>query len=85
MAQYTTTTFDRISSVSSVSEYGDGQTTEYRTAGSMPETLAYVDYTADRTEAWVTVFNPYRAGERRYSRRPAARAEAIAIKHSTNY
>jgi hypothetical protein len=79
MAQTTSTSFQRIAN----GEYGEGETTEYR--NSMGETLAYVDYTADRTQAWVTVFNPYRAGERRYSRRPAAAAEAIAHRHIEKY
>lgn len=79
MAQYTTTSFERIEG----SQLGEGATTEYR--NSLGETLAYVDYSADRTTAAVTVFNPYRSGERRYTSRPAAKAEAIAIKHCTNY
>jgi hypothetical protein len=79
MAQYTTTSFDRIEG----SQLGQGVTTEYR--NQLGETLAYVDYSEDWTTAAVTVFNPYKGGERRYSSRPVARAEAIAVKHCTNY
>jgi hypothetical protein len=79
MKNTTSTEFDRIDSGS----MGPGRTVEYRT--ELGETLAYIDYTADRTEAWVTVFNPYKAGERRYTKRPAAAAEAIAHRHIEKY
>lgn len=76
--KYTVTRFQRIEN----STLGQGLTVEYSYAG---EILAYVDYDDDGVEAAVTVFNPYRGGRREYSHRPAARAEAIAIKHVTNY
>lgn len=79
MAKTTSTEFDRIAS----GEMGPGRTVEYR--NEIGETLAYVDYTEDRAEAWVTVFNPYKAGERRYTKRPAAAAEAIANRHIEKY
>lgn len=69
------TEFDRLQG----SQLGQGRTTEYR--NPLGETLVYIDYNEDRTTAAVTVFTPYKAGERRYSRRPAANAEAIAAKH----
>ena len=79
MAQYTVTAFNRIEG----SQLGQGVTTEYR--NQLGETLAYVDFSEDGTTAAVTVFNPYKGGERRYSSRPVANAEAIAVKHCTNY
>lgn len=79
MSKFTAITFNRIDNA----EYGTGETTEYR--NEIGETLAYLDYTADKSAAWVTVFNPYKAGERRYSQRPAAAAEAIANRHAERY
>jgi hypothetical protein len=75
MQTATKTEFDRIPR----SALGPGKTAEYGTPAG--ETLVYIDYSEDRTTAAVTVFTPYRAGERRYSSRPVANAEAIAAKH----
>jgi hypothetical protein len=69
------TEFDRMVN----SQLGQGRTAEYR--NRFGETLAYVDYDETRTTAAVTVFAPYRGGERRYASRPAANAEAIAARH----
>jgi hypothetical protein len=69
------TEFDRMEN----SQLGRGRTAEYKS--SFGETLVYLDYNEDRTTASVTVFTPYKGGERRYSSRPAAKAEAIAAKH----
>lgn len=79
MATYTVSNFPRIEG----SQLGQGTTTEYRTERG--ETLAYVDYNEAGTEASVTVFNPYKGGERRYANRPAKAAEEIAVKHCRKY
>lgn len=75
MQQATSTTFDRVEN----SQLGQGKTTEYK--NNLGETLAYVDYSEDGTTAAVTVFTPYKGGERRYTSRPAAAAEGIAARH----
>lgn len=58
-----------------------GKTTEY--TSPYGETLAYIDYSEDRTSAAVTLFNhmEWRSGARNYGPRPAANAEAIATRY----
>jgi hypothetical protein len=75
METATKTEFDRIEN----STLGQGKTTEYKTPRG--ETLVYIDYAEDGATAAVTVFTPYKGGERRYTSRPTAKAEAIATKH----
>ena len=64
--------------------YRGTTTVEYRIEKT-GETLAYVDFYSDGTEAEVTVLNPYRGGERRYSKRDALRAVQIASRHARSY
>lgn len=63
--------FDRID--------GTGRTT--LSISERGDTLAYVDYSADRETAEVTVFDPSTSRSRRYAPRAAAAAEAIAARH----
>jgi hypothetical protein len=58
---------------------GPGKTVEYKAADN--STLAYLDYTEDRELASVTVFTPGSSFNREYGFRPAAKAEAILLRH----
>lgn len=67
--------FDRLDN----GRFGPGRSVEHRTGYG--ETLAYVDYSEDRTTAAVTVFTPSTGHSREYGRRPAAAAEGIVLRH----
>lgn len=56
-----------------------GITDEYRTAGTIPELLAYVDYQDGIATA--TVFDPYKGSGRGYSPRETVKALAIVDRH----
>ena len=61
---------------------GTGRTVEYLSdAAGPPQTLAYLDYDAERTRAAVAVFYPYKGARRLYAERPAGNALAIIERH----
>ena len=71
------TTFQRLD--------GTGETDEYRTdepQGS--QTLAYIDWNADRTEGTPTLYYPYRGKSRAYKERTPAKATALVTAHLTS-
>lgn len=61
------------------STLGPGSTIEYKTP--FGETLAYIDYSEDGTQAAATIFTPANGNERRYGMRPAGRALQIVLNH----
>lgn len=60
--------------------YRGGRTLQVRTPERPHSTLAYLDYLPEGM-ATVTVFNPYKGIERRYSARPVAKAMGILERH----
>lgn len=60
--------------------YRGGRTLEVRTPERPASTLAYLDYLPEGM-AEVTVFDPYKGTERRYSARPLAKALGILERH----